>query len=121
LNCDILLVEDNERVREAFTWYLRRESHCVRTASDGGDALAQMRQLRPHLVLLDIHMPGMSGLELLEVKRREAPLAGVPVVITTALPLPKPDDPCVIGIFEKMDDAAQLLRMVAPHCGCGQK
>lgn len=116
--CDILLVDDDARIRDAYRWFLEQEGHRVRFASDGKGALAQMKTCAPHIVLLDVHMSDMTGLQVLEAKNRDARLAEIPVVMVTALPLPRPKHPCVLAVFEKMDDVELLLRAVRPHCGC---
>lgn len=78
---DILLVDDDRELCQLLTDYLRREGLAVRTAHDGVDGLHAATRARPDLVICDIMMPGMSGLELLRELRRES---SVPVLMLTA-------------------------------------
>lgn len=61
--CKVLVADDNEMVRDAFVELLRAEGYDVRTAVDGVQAVEVADQWRPQVVLLDIHMPRLSGLE----------------------------------------------------------
>ena len=60
----ILVVEDEEPIRELIGKYLRTEGFTVATANDGLTALEQARQTHPDLILLDVMLPGMDGLEV---------------------------------------------------------
>ena len=80
----LLVVEDDEKVRKMFERRLTIEGFSVLTASDGNMGLAQALANKPHLILLDILMPGMNGLELLQKLRSEGAWgAGVPVILLT--------------------------------------
>jgi len=61
--CKVLVADDNELVRDSFVELLRAEGYDVRTAVDGVQAVELADQWRPQAVLLDIHMPRLSGLE----------------------------------------------------------
>lgn len=78
----ILVVDDEENIRLLYKEEMTEEGYEVETASDGEDALAKIRARRPDLVVLDIRMPGMDGLECLS-KIREIDMM-LPVVIATA-------------------------------------
>jgi CheY-like chemotaxis protein len=76
----ILLVDDDELVRRVTRHFLERGGHTVTEATDGLTALAALDADSPDLVLTDIIMPGMNGLELiLEVHRRQPVLPIVAV------------------------------------------
>ena len=77
----ILLIDDEEIVRDSCTEILRDEPYEVATAADGAAGLERMRDFRPDLVVVDLKMPGLSGLEVLE-RIREADPTLVPIVIT---------------------------------------
>ena len=77
----ILVVEDDPTVAEVVGRYLEREGFVVERAGDGGQALALALASVPDLVVLDLSLPGVDGLEVL---RRLRALAPVPVVILTA-------------------------------------
>lgn len=57
----ILLVEDQPEIRDAVRWLLEDEGFAVETAADGQAALAQVTQLRPALIILDMGLPILSG------------------------------------------------------------
>ena len=78
----ILVVEDTQLLRRVLKEELEAGGLEVVTASDGAEALARLAERRFDVVLTDLVMPGMDGLELMEAIRREAP--ELPVVIVTA-------------------------------------
>jgi two-component system, OmpR family, alkaline phosphatase synthesis response regulator PhoP len=78
----ILVVEDDRTLRQALTFNLNREGYDVRVAVDGEQALAAARDPTLDLILLDIMLPGMSGLEVLRVIRGEGNLT--PVIVLSA-------------------------------------
>jgi two-component system, OmpR family, phosphate regulon response regulator OmpR len=81
--CHILVVEDDPRLRERLARYLTGEGFRVTAAGDAADARAKLRAINPDLLVLDVMMPGESGLELTESLRREQPHS-VPILLLTA-------------------------------------
>jgi two-component system, cell cycle response regulator DivK len=80
----ILLVEDSVDLREFYAEYLTYAGFSVVTAINGHEALRMARLLRPDLVLMDLRMPGMDGLEATADLKRNPDLAHIPVVAFTA-------------------------------------
>jgi two-component system, OmpR family, alkaline phosphatase synthesis response regulator PhoP len=78
----LLLVEDDRTLRQALSFSLTREGYEVATAADGEAALDAARSSRLDLILLDVMLPGMSGVEVLRVLRREG--ISTPVIILSA-------------------------------------
>jgi DNA-binding response OmpR family regulator len=78
----LLLVEDDPTLRQALTFNLTREGYEVTGAADGEAALEAARSDRLDLILLDVMLPGMSGVEVLRVLRREG--ITTPVIILSA-------------------------------------
>jgi two-component system, NtrC family, response regulator AtoC len=78
----ILVVDDEPSIRTVLKAHLSREGHDVSTASDGAEAVSALTGAPFDLVISDLKMPGMSGLELLAWCTREQP--GLPVVLITA-------------------------------------
>jgi DNA-binding NtrC family response regulator len=78
----ILIVDDEESVRYSFTKLLHEPDYKLDGAGDGQEALAMLQTLAPDLILLDIQMPGLSGLEVLQRIKQMVPR--IPVLIMTA-------------------------------------
>ncbi|GAB4445830.1 MAG: response regulator transcription factor [Anaerolineae bacterium] len=68
----ILVIDDEQSILNIVTAYLRAEGYTVHTASDGPGGLRAARTLKPDLLILDIMLPGMDGIELLTQLRRES-------------------------------------------------
>ena len=77
----VLVVEDDRTVAEVVTRYLEREGFVVESVGDGNEALARADAHLPDLVVLDIMLPGLDGLEVCRRLRSRAP---IPVVMLTA-------------------------------------
>ena len=80
----ILVVEDEKDIRDLIRYNLEQEGFSVLEAEEGELALALVRRERPALVVLDIMLPGMSGLEICRLIRHEDEIARVPILILTA-------------------------------------
>lgn len=80
----ILIVEDNELNLRLFCDLLRAHGFEVEPVRDGREALERAREFEPELVVMDIQMPHISGLELIEQMKQEEALAPVPVLAVTA-------------------------------------
>ncbi|MEW6219253.1 MAG: response regulator [Thermodesulfobacteriota bacterium] len=80
----ILVVEDNPDSRELVTKVLRRCGHTVVEAVDGEEALMQVAQIRPQLILMDISIPKLNGYEVTVRLKQDPALAAIPVVALTA-------------------------------------
>jgi DNA-binding response OmpR family regulator len=77
----VLVVDDEPNIREVVGLYLRRDGHAVVLAGDGDEALRLYQQAQPDLVVLDLMLPGLSGLE---VCRRLQASRRVPLIMLTA-------------------------------------
>ena len=77
----VLVVDDEPVVRDVLGRYLAREGYSVLEAADGEDALAAICEQAPHVVVLDLMLPKLSGLDVLKLVRLET---DVPVVILSA-------------------------------------
>ena len=80
----ILVAEDEVDIRELLRLALSGAGYEVETAPDGGAALEQARARPPSLVVTDLRMPRVNGLELIRRLRAEPSLGGVPVILFTA-------------------------------------
>ena len=77
----VLLVEDDRFLRKAAESALRRAGYAVRLAVDGEEALAAVRIERPDLILLDLLMPRLNGIEVLRALRRDVGTREIPVLV----------------------------------------
>lgn len=91
----ILLAEDNEWNIQTLAGYLEDEDFEVFVARDGFEALEMARSRRPELVLMDIQMPRMDGLEAIRRLREDPSLGQMPVVALTALVMPGDRESCL--------------------------
>lgn len=80
----VLLIEDEANIAEAIRFVLMRDGWRVTTHGDGHDALARVRAARPDLVILDVMLPGQSGLDILAALRADPATADLPVLMLTA-------------------------------------
>jgi len=80
----ILVVEDEADIRELLRYSLTQEGYAVEEAADGAEALDRITRRAPDLVLLDLMLPRMSGLELCRRLRATAETAQIPVIVVTA-------------------------------------
>jgi DNA-binding response OmpR family regulator len=76
----VLIVDDDEEGRELLSVFYGAEGHLVETAPDGSEALARMTAFQPDLVVTDLEMPGMTGLELIRAVRVAWPSCAVLLV-----------------------------------------
>jgi two-component system cell cycle response regulator len=82
---NILVVDDEQCNRELLEAILAQDGHAVRLAADGPVALVAAREDPPDLVLLDLMMPGMSGLEVCQHLKADPATATAPVIVVTML------------------------------------
>ena len=80
----ILVVEDNELNLKLFCELLRAHGYQAEPVRDGREAVARAREFRPDLIVMDIQMPHISGLELIEQMKRDEELRPVPIMAVTA-------------------------------------
>ena len=80
----ILVVDDEPDALELIEFNLRAAGFDVLTAADGAEALKKVKQNPPALVLLDLMLPEVDGLEICKILRRDPATAGVPVIMVTA-------------------------------------
>ena len=81
LSHTILIVDDEATLRDSLAEALRQDGMAVVTAADGSEAIAQFRAAVPDLVLLDLMLPEISGIEVCRIMRRES---SVPILMLTA-------------------------------------
>ena len=80
----ILVVEDNDLNRKLFCDVLKSQGYAVEPCADSLDALERARQFVPNLIIMDIQLPNVSGLDLIEAAKKDATLRAIPVLAVTA-------------------------------------
>jgi two-component system phosphate regulon response regulator PhoB len=111
----VLVVEDDPSVRGLLDTLLQAEGYDVVTASDGLAGLVKVASTRPSLVLLDLMMPDLGGIRVLEELREDPELAGTPVIVVTGKIDAVPGMRDVLGednVFVKPFAVAELLARV---------
>ncbi len=116
----ILLVEDNERNMKLLRDVLRAVGYRTLEASTGGHALKLATEHRPSLVLMDIRLPDMDGVEALRRLRMDERTSSIPVLAVTAQAM-KGDierfrEAGFDDILSKPVDIGELLMTVEEHC-----
>ena len=82
----VLIIDDEPDGCEAVAGYLTKAGHTVRCVPTGRDALSELVHEVPNAIFLDVRMPGMDGLEVLEVVRSYLRWGTVPIAMLTAYP-----------------------------------
>lgn len=81
----ILIVEDEISILQLLMVVLTKAGYEVHTCPSGRDAIAKMKEIRPHMVLLDVMLPGLDGRSIVNIMEQDDELNGIPVIITSAL------------------------------------
>jgi two-component system cell cycle response regulator DivK len=80
----ILVVEDNDLNRKLFCDVLKSQGFAVEPVNDGRDALDKARSFVPNLIIMDIQLPNVSGVDLIEAAKADKILRAIPVLAVTA-------------------------------------
>ncbi len=80
----ILIIEDNDKNLKLVRDVLQVKGYATIEAGTGEDGIALAREHKPDLVLMDIQLPGMNGIDALKVLRADASTAAIPVIAVTA-------------------------------------
>jgi two-component system phosphate regulon response regulator PhoB len=80
----IFIVDDEVDIRELIAYNLRKNGYEITAAASGEEALSEVRVHPPELVLLDLMLPGMDGLEVCRLMKANSRTAGIPIVMLTA-------------------------------------
>jgi signal transduction histidine kinase len=109
----ILLAEDHEDNLSTISSYLLAKGYRVTVARNGQEAIEQAREEMPDLILMDIQMPEMNGLEATQHIRADARLADVPIIALTALTMPGDRERCLeAGAHEYLCKPVSLKQLV---------
>ena len=81
---EILVVDDEEDILELVTFNLTREGYVVWCASSGEEALESIKKQIPHLIILDLMLPGIDGLEVARRLKKNQSMENIPIIMLTA-------------------------------------
>src|SRR3954463_16013771 len=116
----VLVVEDNDKNMKLFRDVLQATGYDTLEASTGEDAVELALVHAPALVLMDVQLPGMDGVEALARMRREERTASVPVIALTAQAMHGDRERFLAagfdGYLSKPIDVVELLRTVEEYC-----
>jgi CheY-like chemotaxis protein len=106
-------VEDNQANIDTFSAYLINHGYRLLTAVDGQEAMTMMYAHHPDLVLMDIQMPGMDGLEATRQIRADPELAHTPIIALTALAMAGDHERCLAaGVNEYLTKPVRLKHLL---------
>jgi CheY-like chemotaxis protein len=111
----VLVVDDEEDVRETLRDLVEMCGCSAIMARNGAEALELLAEHRPCMIILDLLMPVMSGVEMLEAMRREPALAELPVVISTSAP---ERAPAGVPVLKKPLDIDSFMTWLRRNCEC---
>ena len=80
----ILVVDDDPNLTRSITFVMRKEGYDVDTASNGEEAMAKVRAVKPHMMLLDVMMPKMNGYEVCQEVKSSTDLNDIFIIMLTA-------------------------------------
>ncbi len=81
----VLLIEDHKFLSELYAKNLKRRDYDVEIAKDGEDGLEKVKSFKPDVILLDIIMPDISGIEVLKELKSNSKYKKIPVIVLTAV------------------------------------
>jgi CheY-like chemotaxis protein/Tfp pilus assembly protein PilZ len=115
----ILVADDEPNILEFLTKALNKHGYDVRKARQGEEALDMIRELRPQLVIMDILMPGIDGVDICKMMRADVELAEIPVIFLSALEESRlfavADEAGATDFLKKPVNQADLLNMVGRY------
>lgn len=81
----VLIVDDDMTLRELYEERMKQEGYTIISASDGEEAIEKATQEMPDVILLDIMMPKINGIDVMKMLREKEETAGIPIIVLTAL------------------------------------
>jgi signal transduction histidine kinase/DNA-binding response OmpR family regulator len=109
----ILLAEDNEENIATFTAYLNAYEYRVILAKNGEEALVMVKAYRPDVILMDIQMPVMDGLEAMQLIRSDPQFSAIPIIALTARAMEGDQETCIsAGANQYLSKPLELEKLV---------
>lgn len=114
IEATILLVEDNASNVAIIRDMLETQGYRLAVAGSGSEGLTLVREVRPALVLMDIQLPGMSGIDLIRHIRADTNFGAIPIIALTALAMPGDRERCLAaGADEYLAKPAPMPALLA--------
>jgi two-component system chemotaxis response regulator CheY len=108
----ILIVEDQADLRDMLAMLLRVEGFVTVTASDGREGLEAMKKDCPHLIITDINMPNMNGIDMVRMIREMPHCDSIPILVVTAVGSGIASDAIAAGANQALIKPVELEALV---------
>jgi CheY-like chemotaxis protein/anti-sigma regulatory factor (Ser/Thr protein kinase) len=109
----ILIVEDTESVTLSIRDYLMAKGYRVTVARNGAEGIDQAHKLSPDLILMDVHMPDLDGLQATRIMRADTRLQNTPIIALTALAMPGDRQRCLeAGMNDYLSKPVRLKHLL---------
>ena len=119
----ILIVDDNPTNLKLVAYLVRANGYQVQTAMDADAALASVRERRPRLILMDLQLPGIDGLELTRRLKRDPATSDIVIIALTAYAMKGDQEKAFAAgcddYVTKPIDTRKLPELIAKHLGAG--
>jgi CheY-like chemotaxis protein len=115
----ILIVDDNPSNLKLARFVLAKQGYDVRTVTNAGETMELLPEFRPSLILMDVQMPGVDGLELTRRLKADASTAAIVIIAVTAYAMKGDEEKALAagcdGYITKPIDTRALPKIVADH------
>jgi len=95
----ILIVDDEENVREVISYILGERGFIIEEAKDGKEALKKVEECKPDIIILDVSMPGMNGIQTCKQLRKNLHTQNIPIIFLSA-------EKCITEVVQNTPGAA---------------
>ncbi len=117
----VLIIDDSKAIRDMVAFTLQPHGYQIVTAADGAEGLTKLRAEQPSLIITDLNMPVMNGIEFIRNARKDTAGAGVPIVMLTTETKPElkaeGKSAGATGWINKPFDAEMLLNVAKKLAG----
>src|SRR5262245_21567623 len=108
---NVLLVEDDDSARSLYSYMLEAAGHNVKAVSNGLEALAEIDVNRPDVIVTDILLPVLNGLDLIKIVRSNYDISDLPVVVITSFRESLREQARAVGATDVIDKSTEMARI----------